>query len=241
MAPLPNRRARAGLALCLAGLMASGCAQIESRSSVEIMPRTESPALTLGPPGGLVTARGLDAQWTQDGDRLGLRLLESRTCASVRHVPVVRIERVDRKTAGGAMWFEYGLGAGSLGLGLAGLIRPEAFSQAAIDANGEIVRDKGTGYRIGGIFTGIGVLLLTAAVIDTVRTRDQVIYTDAYRREQGGTVTCQDPKVPLIGQTVELLVDEWSTVEPTDDDGEVRFLLPAVEDLPPGARDAIAA
>ncbi len=218
-----------------------GCAQLESNSVVEIMPRPDAAPLVLGPPGGAVTARGLAAEWTQDGDRLELRLSETRTCASVRHVPVVRVERIDRKVAGGAMWWEYGLGTGTLAVGLAGLIRPEAFSQASINTNGEVIRDTGTGYRIGGIFTGIGVVLLTAAVIDTVRSRDEVLYTDAYRYEQGGTIECRDPRVPLTGQTVELLVDQWSTVEPTDAAGNVRFLLPGVDDLPESARAVIEA
>ncbi|MEM9455007.1 MAG: hypothetical protein AAGF11_12560 [Myxococcota bacterium] len=218
-----------------------GCAQIITRSTVEINPRADATPLVLGPPGGEVTARGMEAEWTQDGDRLVLQLKESRTCASVRHVPVVRVERVDRRTAGGAMWFEYGLGAAALATGLAGLIRPEAFSQGSATVDGQLVEDTSAGLRIGGIFTGLGAILLTAAVVDTVRTRNEVIYTDAYRREQGGSIECRDPLVPLQAQTVELLVDEWSTVEPTGDDGTVRFLLPAVEDLPEHAREVIEA
>jgi hypothetical protein len=218
-----------------------GCAQIITRSSVEVMPRDAAP-LVIGPPGGEITGREVAAGWKQDGDRLTVRLEESRTCNSVRHVPVVRIERVDRKTAGGAMWLEYGLGAGALAAGLVGLIKPEWFSQAStVDTNGQVLRDKGTGYRIGGILTGIGVALLTAAVIDTVRTRDEVRYSDAYRREQGGTVQCMDPLAPVQAQTVELLVGKWSTVEPTDEEGGARFLLPGVEDLPEAAREVIAA
>ncbi len=180
-------------------------------------------------------------KWSQQGDRLTLRLQENRTCTSVRHVPVVRIERVDRKTAGGAMWFEYGLGAGALALGLSGLIAPERFSQGSVTIDGEEMQDTSAGYRIGGIFTALGVVLLTAAVVDTVRTRDEVVYTDAYRRDVGGTVTCRDPLVPLRSQTVELLVDEWSTSEPTDDEGSVRLLLPPPQELPPAARERIEA
>ena len=230
-----------GAATLSVALALPGCAQIITRSTVEINPRADATPLVLGPPGGEVTARGMDVQWNQDGDRLVLQLKESRTCASVRHVPVVRIERVDRRTAGGAMWFEYGLGAAALATGLAGLIRPEAFSQGSATVDGQLVEDTSAGYRIGGIFTGLGAILLTAAVVDTIRTRNEVIYTDAYRREQGGSIECRDPLVPLQAQTVELLVDEWSTVEPTGDDGAVRFLLPAVEDLPEHARAVIEA
>lgn len=218
-----------------------GCAQIITRSSVEVTPRTETSPLAI-PPGGEISGRGLEATWTQDGDRLSVHLEESRTCDSVRYVPVVRIERVDRRTAGGAMWLEYGLGAAALSGGLVGLIRPELFSQAStVNADGMVIKDKGTGYRIGGVLTGIGSVLLVAAVVDTVRTRNEVRYTDAYRRDPGGRIECRDPLVPLQAQTVELLVDEWSTVEPTNQDGGVRFLLPAVEELPEAAREVIAA
>jgi len=230
-----------GVAVLCAGLMASGCAQIVSRSTVEIVPRTDATPLVIGPPGGQIDARGVEARWSQDGDRLALSLAENRTCLSVRHVPVTRIERVVRKTAAGAMWFEYGLGAGALALGLSGLIVPERFSQASVTVDGQTVQDKSTGYRIGGIFTGLGAILLTAAVVDTVRTRDEVVYTDAYRRDVGGTIECRDPRVPMRQQTVELLVDEWSTVEPTGADGKVRFLLPAVGDLPAKAQAVIEA
>lgn len=219
-----------------------GCAQVISRSSVEVIPRPDTAALVVGPPGGEVTGREVGAGWTQDGDRLSVRLEESRTCNSVRHVPVVRIERVDKRTARGAMWFEYGIGAAALAGGLTGLIRPEWFSQAkVVNAEGQQLEDKRTGYRIGGILTGIGSLLLVAAVIDTVRTRDEVRYADAYRREEGGVVQCLDPLAPMSGQTVELLVGTWSSVEGTDDEGGARFLLPGVEDLPEDARKVIAA
>jgi len=234
-------RARTLAAMTVAALVSSGCAEVITRSTIEIMPRTDATPVVIGPPGGQIDARGVEARWAQDGDRLSLTLAENRTCLSVRHVPVVRIERVDRKTAGGAMWFEYGLGAGALALGLSGLIVPERFSQASVTLDGQTVQDRSTGYRIGGIFTAIGGILLTAAVVDTVRTRNEVVYTDAYRRDVGGSIQCRDPRVPLQAQTVEFLVDEWSTVEPTDDEGTVRFLLPAPEDLPEAARAVIEA
>lgn len=235
----PRLRWRPPLTATLA--LACACAQIESSSVVEIMPRPDARPLVLGPPGGEITARGLAVTWAQDTDRLALHIDESRACASVRHVPVVRVERIHRKTAGGAMWWEYGLGAAALAGGLVGLIRPEAFSQATIEDDGVVVKDTATGYRIGGIFTGLGALLLTAAVVDTVRTRDEVLYTDAYRRERGGAVACREPVVPLAAHTVELLVGEWTSAEDTADDGRVRFLLPEVDQLPAEAREAIAA
>jgi hypothetical protein len=233
------RRLMVGIALL--GLV-PGCAQVISSSSVEVMPRTDAKALVIGPSGGEITGRDVKAAWTQDADRLTVRFEESRTCNSVRHVPVVRIERVERRTARGAMWFEYGLGGGAMVGGLIGLIRPEWYSQARVTTeDGRMLEDKRTGYRIGGILTGIGTLLLTAAVIDTVRTRDEVRYADAYRREEGDVVQCMDPLAPMEGQSVELLVGKWSSVEGTDDGGGARFLLPGVEDLPEDARKVIEA
>ncbi len=229
-------------ALAAAIALTGGCAQIITRSTVEVVPRTDATALGLGPAGTEVSSRGLAAAWKQSGDRLELRLEESRTCDAVRYIPVTRIERVHRRTAGGAMWLEYGLGAGALAGGLVGLIRPELFSQAStVTAEGQVLRDTGTGYRIGGVLTGIGVALLTAAVVDTVRTRDEVRYTDAYRRDRGGVIECRDPLVPMQGQTVELLIGPWSSIEPTNHDGGARFLLPAVEELPEPARERIVA
>jgi hypothetical protein len=233
------RRLVAGIAWL--GLL-PGCAQVVTRSSVEVVPRTDAKPLVIGPSGGEITARDVKGAWTQDGDRLTVRLEESRTCNSVRHVPVTRIERVERRTARGAMWFEYGLGGGAMVGGLIGLIRPEWYSQARVTTeDGRMLEDKRTGYRIGGILTGIGTLLLTAAVIDTVRTRDEVRYADAYRREEGDVVQCMDPLAPMEGQTVELLVGKWSSVEGTDDGGGARFLLPGVEELPEDARKVVEA
>lgn len=234
--------ARRAVALVAVVSLLGGCAEILTRSTIEVTEQPDATPVVLGPPGGEITARGVEAQWTQDGDRLALRIDESRTCTSVRHVPVMRVERVDRRTAHGAMWFEYGLGAAALAGGLAGLIKPAAFSQASVTtADGRVLEDTRTGYRIGGILTGIGAVLLTAAVVDTVRTRDEVIQTEAYRRETGGAMECRDPLAPLQGHTVELLVGEWSSVEPTADDGGVRFLLPGAEDLPAEARAVIEA
>lgn len=230
-----------GAALVLATVPTGGCAQIVSSSTVEIVPRPDARPLVLGGPGGEITQRGVSVQWTQQGDRIALRLDESRACESVRHVPVMRVERVERKTVAGAMWWEYGVGTVALAGGLVALIRPEAFSQATISADGTAVRETATGYRIGGIFTAIGAVLLTAAVIDTVRTRDQVLYTDAYRRERGDAVACRQPVVPLAGQTVELLIGGWSSLEPTDEDGAVRFLLPEESELPDEARAVVQA
>lgn len=240
--PVPSTRLRRAAAAWVSLVLASGCAQIVTRSSVEVVPRADEAALVLGPPGGEITSRGVRAGWVQDGDRLTVRVEESRTCNAVRHIPVTRIERVDRRTAGGAMWIEYGLGSAVLAGGLIGLIRPEWFSQATVvTADGQTLRDTRTGYRIGGIFTAIGTLLLTAAVVDTVRTRDEVRSTDAYRREEGAVIECMDPLVPMQGQTVELLVGEWSTVARSDDGGSARLLLPALAELPDDARKVLEA
>lgn len=223
-------RPSAIVALATGLVLGAGCAQIRSTSKVEIITRAKAEPIVLGPPYGQVTAQGVDTRWQQDGDRLEIHLAETRRCSAVRHEPVVRIERITR-TAGGALYWEYGLAAVTLGLGLTGLIRPELFSQRSVNADGESVEDLRAGYRVGGIFTGISAVALGAGIYDTVRARDEVRYSDAYRVHVGGATECGEPSVPLGEHSVELIIGKWRSEEPTDADGRVRFLLPPADEL----------
>ena len=232
MAPASTRCTVVVLA---ASVALAGCAQIKTSRQIEIVPKPGAKAIVIGPPQGEITARGIDTSWRQDGDRLELELVQTRRCTGVRHEPVVRIERITRK-AGGALYWEYGIAAASIALGLTGLIRPDLFSQASVTADGEMVEDLRAGYRVGGIFTGIGAIALGAGIYDTVRARDEVRYADAYRVKLGEDTACAHPSVPLGEHSVELIIGEWRSEEPTDPSGKVRFLLPPVEDLP--AQDA---
>lgn len=225
MRPVLTRAAAFGLAT---SVVLAGCAQIKTSRQIEIVPRPNSKAIVIGPPQGEITARGIDTRWRQHGDRLEVELVQTRRCTGVRHEPVVRIERITRK-AGGALVWEYGIAAASIALGLTALIRPELFSQGSVTPEGDTVRDLRPGYRVGGIFTGIGAIALGAGIYDTARARDEVRYSDAYRVKAGEDTACARPSVPLGEHVVELIIGEWRTEEPTDRDGKVRFLLPPVD------------
>jgi hypothetical protein len=229
--PGPSRRGTRAAAIGLATSIAlGGCAQIKTSSKIEIVPKPGAKAIVIGPPHGQVSARGIDTQWTQDGDSLEIELVQTRRCSAVRHEPVVRIERITRK-AGGALYWEYGIAGAALALGLTALIRPDLFSQGSVSSDGETIEDLRAGYRVGGILTGIGAIALGAGIYDTVRARDEVRYAEAYRVRAGEDTACARPSVPLGEQSVELIIGEWRSEEPTDRDGKVRFVLPPVEEL----------
>lgn len=231
---------RSAIAAVMIGALASACAPIETRSSVRIEPRPNARPLLVGPPTGQVSARGAAVAWDQQGQTLLLSLSERRTCNLVRHVPMTRVETIERRATGGALYFEYGFGAAALSLGLAGLIKPEAFARPSIDSEGRSVPNKRPGYQIGGIFTGIAAVVITTAIIDTVRSRDEERYLEVYRREPGATVKCRDPLAPLADRTVELVVGDWTARGRTDAEGNVELMLPARDELPPKVRAALA-
>lgn len=217
---------------CAAAVAIGGCAQIKSSSEVEVIPREGAAALVIGPPASAITAQGATASWTQRGSAIDFEVFATRRCAVLRHEPVVRVERITRKS-GGAVYWEFGLGAALLAGGLTGLIRPELFGQPAINAMGETVRDTGAGYRIGGIFTALAAVAIGAGVYDVVRSRDEVRYTDAYRPHVGEAAECDEPTRPLEGRSVELIVGSWQTSGTVDAGGRASFVLPAADELDP--------
>lgn len=212
------------LAVSLTGTTA--CAQIESRSTVTIEPMPQAPAVTLGQAASKVVRRGTDVAWTQSTSSIELRLTQTRQCRAVLHHPVQRVEHVDRTVKHGALYFEYGAAAGLLALGIAALAKPEAFSPQAIDENGESIRDRSVGYRIGGVFTGLGLAMAGVGIYDTVRSRDATYRSQAYAVKLGDTAPCLDPKGPLAAAAVTLTVGSWSATAKSDEDGTVRFELP---------------
>jgi hypothetical protein len=210
--------------------MLGACAQIRSTSTVEILPRPGARPLTIGAPAGHITARGAEIEWEQHASTLEVRVVETRLCRELTHHPVVRVEHVDRKP-GGALYWEYGVGAAALAFGLAALIRPEFLSPEGLTPEGEVFRDTRTGYRVGGVFTALGTAFLIAGIYDSVRARDATYYADAYRLELGERIECAAPRVPLREATVELIVEEWRDTARTDERGRVTFALPAELDL----------
>lgn len=210
--------------------LACGCAQIQTSSVVEIIPKEGAPAVVFGPPAAAVTARGATAKWTQHGDAMQFEVYATRQCAVLRHDPVVRVERITKKS-GGAVYWEFGIGAALLAGGLTGLIAPQLFGQRAINANGETVRDTAAGYRIGGILTGLSAIAIGAGIYDVVRTRDEVRYTDAYRAHVGEAARCDEPERPLANRSFELVVGEYHVSVSADAEGRARMPLPGEDEL----------
>ncbi len=226
---------------CAAALLVlvGGCAQIQTTSVVEIVPKEGAAAVVIGPPAAAITARGATATWTQTGRTIEFEVFATRQCAVLRHDPVVRIERITRKS-GGAVYWEFGIGGALLAGGLTALIRPELFSQPAINAAGETVRDTAAGYRLGGILTALSAVAIGAGIYDVVRTRDELRTTDAYRAHVGEAHVCDEPERPLAGRSFELVVGDWTAEATADDAGRAKLQLPGADSLPPAQSPAIA-
>lgn len=220
-----DRTRRSGIAGLVCVGLAVGCAPIDSGSTVRVIPKPDTQPVVLATGHGPITARGAELAWQQRGSTLAVQIHETRRCRQVWHDPVIRIEEIERK-AGGALYWEYGIAAATLGLGLAALIRPEPFSPELVNGAGERIVDRRGGYRIGGIFTGLGAIALGAGIYDTVRARDSVHYVDAYRVRLGDSTPCPRPKELLVDAPVELIIDEWSAEARTDETGLAIFELP---------------
>ena len=192
---------------------------------VQTLPKTNTQPQTIGPAAQQVVDWGLRARWKQELDALHVQLVQTRTCARVVHVPVVRRVEISRKTDGAIYW-EYGLGAVLVGLGIWALASPTTFTAPRQSVDGDLVNDGRTGYRLGGVVGGIGLGLLTAGVVDSVRARDNVQYVDAYQVRPGETVACETPQVPLAAHEVALVWGEWTYNKTTDAEGHVALLLP---------------
>ena len=133
------------------------------------------------------------------------------------------------RRADGMIYWEYGLAAVALGVSALAFARPELFAaEPAYDPErGHIRRDPTTGYRLGGLLGAIGSGFLTAAVVDTVRARDQVRRSDAVALREGPVHPCDPPTSPAGGRGVELVVGDRTLAGTSDPDGRVRFELPA--------------
>jgi len=222
-------RALAGL-LALALAASSGCAQIRSSSEVEIVPRANASARTFGPARGQIVGRALHVAWEQQLDDLTITVTERRSCRAIRHEPVVRIERETRRADGGLYW-EFGLGAVLLAVGITGVARPETFASTGRDADGEVVVDEASGLRIAGFFLAAGGILAIAGIVDVIRARDRVTYAEAYAVTLGEPIECAVPQAPVPDRDIELVLGEWTLAARTDREGRARFLLPAEPEL----------
>lgn len=220
------RRPRPSLAIAvLWAVCATSCAEIRSSTTVTLVPKKGAASRVIGPETGEVVRRGVQARWRQELDVLHVELFELRECEQLWHEPVVRVERTERRAGMGIYW-EYGLGTVLGSLGIAGIVRPEMLSNSHVNEEGDIEKDLSSGYRLAGIALGIGVIALTAGVIDTVRARDEVQYADAYRLRRGAPVACAQDRVALRGHDLALIVGDFRNERTTDADGRASFMLP---------------
>jgi len=216
--------------IAAAVVVCSGCAQIDARSTITVTPRPELEPKWLGE-AKTVVSRELSLEWSQSLSTIEIQIDEARTCRAVLHAPVDRVESTDRTVKHGALYWEYSAGAAILAVGLAALIKPEAFSPHAVTADGTPSRDTTTGYRLGGIFTALGAGLIGVGAYDTARSRDTVTTTRAYQVTTGDTTPCISPSGPRTGVGVELAIGSWTSTAKTDLDGIARFGLPSEPEL----------
>jgi hypothetical protein len=229
-------RFASGLALLIC---TQGCATIDVDSEVTIEPRS-GPVEQLGD--AQLVARDFIADYVQVGPRLLVEIRELSTCAQARHHPVLRIEHVHRSNRGFVIWdFALGTFTGAFA-GLA-FARPQMFANRLIDGNGRQIYNYSGAYVVGGVFSAISISLLTAGIVDAIRSRDTTRYADAYEVELGPEQPCSDAQaVPLSRRPITLRIDD-GVIELdgiTDETGRARFELPAWPIEPP-ANGAAAA
>jgi hypothetical protein len=206
----------------------TACARIHTTTTVEVRPRVGAVPVRL--PGSVHThtARHV-ARWLQLGDELVVEIEEFRTCREQLHLPVVRVETFERR-ADHSLAIEWILTAGIAGFAAFAFARPETFGAPVRTSEGELIRDPRAGHQTGGVFAGIAAIGLSTSIYDTVRTRDTVAFTDAYRVVGGEAVACAVPRAPFAHRTVTLVVGEFESTGRTDRDGRVRLRLPPVSE-----------
>jgi hypothetical protein len=216
-----------------------GCAQIDVNSEVTIEPRS-GPIEDIG--GAQLVARDFVADYVQVGPRLLVEIRELSTCARARHHPVLRIEHVHRSNRGFVIW-DFAIGTFTGAFAALAFARPQMFAHRLVDGQGREVSDFTGAYVVGGVFSTISAALITAGIVDAIRSRDTTRYADAYEVELGPEQPCSDAAaVPLARRPITLRVDggiiELDGV--TDEAGRARFELPAWPAEPP-AHGAAAA
>jgi hypothetical protein len=214
-------------ALGLVAAFAAACSQITSETELRTIVRPDAQPLLSEE---RVVAVAVEARWSQRGSTLEVELRELRSCRTVAHLAARQEERIVRKPDA-MIYFEYGLAALALGAAALAFARPELFAaEPSYDAERmQYVRDPKTGLRIGGVFTGVGVGLLTAGIVDSVRARDRVRVSDAVALREGPVKPCDPPSGPASGRAVELVLGERVLASNADAEGRVRFSLPAEE------------
>ncbi|HEY0135146.1 MAG TPA: hypothetical protein VGB85_13755 [Nannocystis sp.] len=214
---------------CLAvAVQLAGCAQISETTRVHAL-AVPGPRL-LGSERA-VTERQLELRWVQRGDSLSVELLEHRRCQVVERVMVAREEHRTRR-ADAAIYWEYGLATVLLGLAAFSFARPDLFAVPTPVPGGEL-RDPKTGYKLGGVFMGLGTVALGAGIYDSVRARDHRRRSDVVELRPGPAVECDEPTLPATVRKLGLQLGEHRSQATTDLEGRARFVLPGPELWPP--------
>ena len=214
--------------LALAVSVTAGCAQISAITEVRTVPVAGARPLSIE---RRVIERQVEARWLQRGDTLAIELIEHRRCQVLERVAAVREEHSVRR-ADAAIYWEYGLAGVLLGLAAFSFARPDLFAAPEPDPAGE-KRDPRTGYRLGGVFLGLGAGALGAGIYDSVRARDRVHRADTVALRPGPAADCEQPSVPASQRRLDLRLGESRSHTVTDLEGRARFVLPGPELWPP--------
>ncbi|WAS94016.1 hypothetical protein [Nannocystis punicea] len=216
-------------ALGLVAALAAACSQITSETVIRTTVRPDARPLVNEVK---VVAVAVEARWAQRGGNLEVELRELRSCQTVAHLAARQEERIVRKPDA-MIYFEYGLAAVALGVSALAFARPELFAaEASYDEDRmQYVRDLKTGRRVGGVFTAVGLGLLTAGIVDSVRARDRVHVSDTVALREGPVQPCSPPDGPASGRAVELVIGERVLASTADAEGRVRFSLPAEPEM----------
>lgn len=226
------RPTRAALAWVTTLALTLGCAPIDVSNTVTLRPR-EGPTRQFG--GEQLVGRDFIADYVQLGPRLLVELRELQSCAVARHSPVLRVEEVERRNRNFVIW-DFGLGLFTGGFAALAFARPELFSAKLTDGDGRVIHDESSAYLVGGIFAAICAGLLTAGIVDALRSRDETRYADAYEVSLGPAQACAGAEArPLAGRRLHLVVDGALELEAeTDASGRARFVLPSSLTAPDG-------
>ena len=205
---------------------ALACAPIDVNSEVSLHPR-EAPIQQFG----IEELRGRDhvVEFVQLGPRLLVEVREHRRCSAARHVPVLRVETIERSNRGFVAW-DFGLGAFFAAFGGLAFARPQLFGERLIDGQGRVVYDNSAAYVVGGVFTAVAAGLIAAGIVDAIRSRDETRYAEAFEVEHGPEGACsgEDSRGRAVAErAVRLeLPGEVELEAQTDGEGRARFALP---------------
>ena len=218
-------RACLGLAALLALALALGCAPIDVNTQVSVRPREATPQQF-----GVeqLDRRDYVAEYVQLGPRVLIELREHDSCVGVRHVPVMRVEAIERSNRNFVIW-DFTLGIASGGFAALAFAKPQLFSNRLVDGQGRVVTPSTGGYVVGTVFAVLSAGLLAAGIVDALRSRDETRYAEAFEVQLGPGHPCPNSEpdgAPVRERALRLIVDGEIEIEAqTDGEGRARFEL----------------